>query len=59
LALDAVQGQEILIILELKLLILIKGDFSREVYVSVEVVDHYVQMSLFLSIVSFAEVNLV
>ena len=59
LALDAVRGQEILIILEFELLILIESDFSWEVDIPVEVVDHYVQMTLFPIIISFSEINLV
>jgi hypothetical protein len=59
LALDTVRGQEMLAILKFELLILIKSDFSREVYIPVEVVDHYEQISLFLSIISFSKVDLV
>lgn len=58
-ALDTVGRQEVLIIFEFKLLVFVESNFGREVDVSVKIVDHYVKMSLFLSVIGFAEVNLV
>jgi hypothetical protein len=57
--LDTVWRQEVLIIFELELLILIEGDFSREVHVPVKVGNRNVQMTLFFSIISSSKVNFV
>jgi len=51
--------QEVLIIFKLELLILIEGDFSREVHVPVKVGNRYVQMTLFFSVISSSKVNFV
>ena len=59
LTLDIVRWKEVLIILELELLIFIECDFSREVNIPVEVVDCNVHITLFFSVVSSAEINLV
>jgi hypothetical protein len=51
--------QEVLIIFKLELLILIEGDFSREVDVPVKVGNRDVQMTLFFSVISSSKVNFV
>lgn len=48
LRLNWIYRQEVLIVLEFKLLVFVHGDFSREVDIPVEVGGDYIQLALFV-----------